>query len=372
MSIIKDKSIFDINSIPKEIPVRQGLINEICYNLKSSDRYCLLLTGLTGNGKTLSVRKVLENLGKEFAPVFNDCSETSSYTALAKNLIEEVKGKPYREKGKGRYELAEDLKKLMLTKRKKKLVFVFDEIDKLFIKKGEHWDIFFPLLNHGKASFIFISNSYDILGKLDRKIFSRLQVEKLSLEVYSSEDIFKILKQRAEVGLVDGSYDDEILNKIAKFSSEVSGDVRFAIRLFEKTAIATDSFGGEKMSESTLRQAIENTQMSDIDEIFPTLPRHMKIVVVALCMSARMNQGMAITTDAYKTYVFNAQKEQFGAVGERQFRDYLKSLDMLGLFHLKWGSAPSRRGRVRIAIPTFDYLSWLEKNFGNNGYATGW
>jgi len=51
----------------------------------------------------------------------------------------------------------------------------------------------------------------------------------------------------------------------------------------------------EKISEKTIRKAIEELQISDIEEIFPTLPRHMKIVVVALCMNARKNQGYAIS-----------------------------------------------------------------------------
>ena len=108
-----------------------------------------------------------------------------------------------------------------------------------------------------------------------------------------------------------------------------------------------------KISEKTIKKAIK--QLSDIEEIFSTLPRHMKIVVVTLCMNARKNQGYAITSEAYDIYVFNTKKEQFGAVGKRQFRDYLSSLEMLGLFEFQLKSTVNRRGRVRIAIPTFDF-----------------
>ncbi len=371
MGIIKNSWVFDSTYIPKEIPVRQGLVDKICAKLRISSKYNLLLTGLTGNGKTITIKKVIEKMGKEIIAVYIDCSESNSYGAIAKTILGEVKNKSYKEKGKSRYELADDLKKLMLTKRQKKLVFVFDEIDKLIKKKDGHWDVLFPLLNHGKASFIFISNDGNILGKLDKKIFSRLSAEKIFLDVYSPNEVYDILKQRVELGLEKGSYENEILFKIAKFSSEVSGDIRFALKLLEKIAIVTELDKQSKISEETIKKAIEEMKINDIDEIFLKLPRHMKIVLVALCMEARQNMGYAITTKAYKTYVFNAKKEQFGAVGERQFRDYLSSLDMLGLFEFQWKPATNRRGRVRIAIPTFDYLPWLEENFLNNGDARG-
>ena len=371
MSIIKNKNVFNTNFIPEKIPVRNDLVNEICSKIKLSDRYNLLLTGLTGNGKTMSMKKVIEKMGNEVCAVYVDCSENNSYGAVAKIILEKVKNKPYRERGKNRYESADELRKLMLTKRNKKLIFIFDEIDKLIKKRDEHWNVLFPLLNHGNASFIFISNDGFVLGKLDRKIFPRLQCEKRFLDVYASGEIYEILKQRAELGLKKNCYDDFILLKIARFSSEVSGDIRFGIKLLERTAVITELNNEKKISEKTIKKAIEELQISDIEEIFPTLPRHMKIVVVALCMNARKNQGYAVTSEAYDIYVFNTKKEQFGAVGERQFRDYLSSLEMLGLFEFQWKSAVNRRGRVRIAIPTFDFLPWYEKNFMNSGDARG-
>ena len=369
MGIIKDSWVFDSTYIPKEIPVRQDLVDKICEKLRISSQYNLLLTGLTGNGKTITIKKVIEKMGKEIIAVYIDCSEDDSYGAVAKKILSEAKNRAYKEKGKNRYELADELKKLMLTKRTKKLFFVFDEIDKLVKKKGDHWNVLFPLLNHGKASFIFISNDGFILGKLDRKIFSRLQCEKRFLDIYAGGEIAQILQQRAELGLKQDSYDYPLLLKIARFSSDISGDIRFALKLFKKVVMITELNKEQKISEKTIKEAIDELKLSDIDEIFPTLPRHMKIVLVALCMDAKQNMGFSDTKNAYQTYVFNAKKEQFGAVGERQFREYLSALEMLGLFEFQWKPALNRRGRIRIAIPIFDFMPWLDKHFPNNGDA---
>ena len=161
--IIKDKKVFGINYIPKTIPVRQKLVEEIVSKLKLSDNYRMFLTGVPGNGKTISVTKALEVLKEQINSVYINCSEVNSYISIAKHILQEVRGKPYHEKGKNRDEVSEELKRLMLTKRTKQLIFIFDEVDKLIEKRDNHLDILFPLINHGTASFILISNNPNIL-----------------------------------------------------------------------------------------------------------------------------------------------------------------------------------------------------------------
>jgi|SRR3989344_2586231 len=360
--IIKDKKVFGINYIPQTIPVRQKLVDEIVSKLKLSDNYRLFLTGVPGNGKTISVTKALESLKEQINSVYINCSEVNSYISIAKHILQEVRGKPYNEKGKNRDEVSEELKRLMLTKRTKQLIFIFDEVDKLIEKRDNHLDILFPLINHGTASFILISNNPNILGEMRTNIQGRLSPEIKFIDVYEPGEIYEILKQRAELGLNENGYDTETLFKMAKFSSEVSGDIRFAIRLLEKTAVVTDLVGSDKISEETIKEAIKELQLSEIEKIFPTLSRHLKITILALCVNTKVNGGYAITyPDAYKNYVFNAKNEHFGAVGERQFRVYLDTLEMLGCFDFQWRSAPNRRGRVRIAIPKFDYIGFLSR-----------
>ncbi|MBS3087184.1 AAA family ATPase [Candidatus Pacearchaeota archaeon] len=368
MGIIKDKSVFDINYIPEELPVRQELVDEIFKKITLMNRYILFLGGMPGNGKTISVTKALDRLSRDVIDVFINCSEINSYTAIAKEIIEKVKCKPYKEKGKSRYELAEDLKKLLKTKRNKKIIITFDEVDKLILKKDNHVEIFFPLVNHGSASFIFISNDASILSKMDGRIASRFSSEKKILETYCPDDIFQILLQRAEKGLIEGSWTIDLLIKMAKLTSDTSGDIRYALKLLEKSAVLTDMANEGRISEDKIKDAIKEVQISEIEEVFPNLPKHLKIVVIALCHECRKNNGFAITSDAYKFYSFHARSLQYGHVGERQYRDYLNSLEMMGLFEFQWRSNPKGQGRIRIASPlNFDAIKFYEKFVGNTG-----
>lgn len=368
MGVIKNKEVFDMNFIPEELPVRQGLVDEIFQRIRLMNRYILFLGGMPGNGKTISVKKALERLDREVIDVFINCSEINSYTSIAKEIIEKVKCKPYNEKGKSRHELAEDLKKILDAKRCKKIILVFDEVDKLVSKKDNHAEIFFPLVNHGNASFIFISNDASILSKMDGRIASRFSSEKKILETYCPNDIYQILLQRAEIGLSEGSWTVDLLIKMSKLTSDVSGDIRYALKLLEKSAILTEINKEEKISDERVREAIKEVQVSEIEEIYPNLPKHLKIVIIALCYECKKNGGFAITSEAYKFYMFNARNLPYGYVGERQYRDYLNALEMMGLFEYQWRSNPQGQGRIRIATPiNFDAIKFYDKLIGNTG-----
>ena len=111
--ILKDRGVFDINRIPATIPVRNNLIEEIVNKIRLSEVYRLFISGVTGNGKTSSVKRALEILGNEIIPVYINCSETNSYTSISKHILEIVKDKPFSEKGKNRDELADELKRML-------------------------------------------------------------------------------------------------------------------------------------------------------------------------------------------------------------------------------------------------------------------
>src|SRR3989344_850849 len=125
MAIIKDKFILSPNYKPKQLPVREELVKELIQRIKQGN-YKILLAGLTGTGKTLSVENAMEelNIGKEkFLFIYVNCAECKTYSAVAKKIIETLTGKSYDERGLSKSQIVEDLKKFLLRK-KTNLVFV--------------------------------------------------------------------------------------------------------------------------------------------------------------------------------------------------------------------------------------------------------
>ena len=57
--------------------------------------------------------------------------------------------------------------------------------------------------------------------------------------------------------MIEGSYDIETLATISKFSSDIWGDIRVAIKLLEKTAVITEMLGKDKITEDIIKEAIK-------------------------------------------------------------------------------------------------------------------
>ena len=234
-SIIKNLRYLSPNYVPEDLPAREQLVKEVYERLEIGN-YKVLLAGFTGTGKTVSVRKALDQLGNKYIQVYINCSESTSYSSIAEKIIEILSGKPFFSAGKTRSDLAEQLKKRLEARRVKQIVFIFDEVDKILAKKENHQEVFFPLLNYGDANFILISNDTNVLSKFDPRIGSRLSIEVKNIESYNLNEIYQILSQRAELGLLENSYSVEILAEIAKHGSNI-GDIRFALKALEHKSL---------------------------------------------------------------------------------------------------------------------------------------
>jgi len=359
MTVIKNLRFLSPHYVPDDLPAREQLVKDISEGL-SIGRYRVLLAGITGTGKTVSVTKALKQLGNGYLQVYLNCSECTSYSAMAEKIIETLTGKPYFCHGKTRSELAEQLKKRLEAKRVKRIAFIFDEVDKILSKKENHQEIFFPLLNYGDASFILISNDTNVLSKFDPRIYSRLGIDVKNIESYNLSEIYQILSQRAELGLIENSYSIEILAEIAKHSAGI-GDIRFALKSLEQSAIITDKLGRNAIDAEIVSLVIKEVEKLEFEAIFNALPPQLRIVLGSIAIDARERGGFAITyPNSYNKYIGFCKEKRLIPVGDRRFRDFLTQLQMMDLIILQNKTNHKQGGRVRIAIPNFDYVKFVE------------
>lgn len=359
MSIIKNIRFLSPNYVPEDLPAREQLVKEV-YERLIVGRYRVLLAGFTGTGKTVSVLKALKMLGKGYVQIYINCSESTSYSSIAEKIIETLSGKPFFAGGKTRSDLAEQLKKKLEVKRIKQIVFIFDEVDKILTKKENHQEIFFPLLNYGDANFILISNDVNVTSKFDPRISSRLSVEPKNIESYNLNEIYQILSQRAELGLIENSYSIEILAEIAKHGSSI-GDIRFALKSLEQSAIIADKLGKTTIDSEIVSLVIKEVEKLEFESIFNALPPQLKVVLVSVAIDARQRGGFAITyPNSYNKYLAFCREKRMYPVGDRRFRDFLVQLQMMDLIILQNKTNHKQGGRVRIAVPNFDYVKFVE------------
>ncbi len=363
--IVKDWNALTATFMPQNLVVRQQEAQQLSQKI-SLGRCRLILLGPTGCGKTVSVLKAIQTVNNAII-VYVNAAEEGTYTAIAKKNVSTSKRQPYEERGKTRAQLAQDLKKLLKTKRQKKLVFIIDEADKLINKVGNHQEVFFPLLNHTNSSFVLISNDYNALKKLDSRIRSRLSPEIKIFERYSPDEIFHILQQRAQKGLKKGSITKDALISIGKISSEISGDIRHALKIFEQSAKITEMKGQQKITQKNVKEALKSTETTEFDAIYLSLPLHARMTIAAIAKKAAESPDACAITypETYKTYVFLVEKQNSMPLGQRRFEQILNELaQTYDLINIGYKGAKNRRGRLVIAIPNFDPHQFLEKYWG--------
>ncbi|MBI4158893.1 AAA family ATPase [Candidatus Woesearchaeota archaeon] len=307
MNVIKHPQILRSNYIPKKLLFRENLIQDIKLKLKIGTGN-ILIHGDTGSGKTASVRNALDET-ESITIIFINCVQDNTFAAIAKKVIEIIRDKDYNERGKNRSLLSEDLIKTLKTKRTKKLVFVFDEIDKLINKDRDHQQILNPILESTDSNIILISNEIDALRNLDSRLESRLSPEKKFVPQYFTNEIFEILKQRAEEGLFQESYDLEVLAHLSKHIFQTSGDIREALNLFYEVCNLAEKTNS-RIVMSLLEEAKSRVDELEFDEIFAGLPLHQKIITAGIAkLSSDEAEGYAEHKKLYDFYEKTAENE---------------------------------------------------------------
>ena len=116
----------------------------------------------------------------------------------------------------------------LIRRQQAHLILTLDEVDHLLRRSGD--DLLYKLLRidedqneTGTLSLILISQE-QILDFLETAVISRIGgSHHMRLQGYGYEGLFEIVKQRAELGLKNGSFSHSTLQLIAE-AAEPSGD----------------------------------------------------------------------------------------------------------------------------------------------------
>ncbi len=201
---------------------------------------------------------------------------------------------------------------------------------------------------------------------LDSSTASSLGRNYITFSPYTRYQLFDILASRAELGLREDCYNDEILDTIASLAEE-KGDARFAIELLWKSAKLTDQEGERKISLETVRKAIVDVlpvERSLIDD----LNTHQKLILLSIARLLSTCEQSSITTPQVKQeYQTVCEEASIRPRRQTQVWAYLRDLNRLGLIqqhvenrHLN-GKSMGRISTIKIRdIPTEEIISSLK------------
>ncbi|MHA1973355.1 MAG: Cdc6/Cdc18 family protein [Candidatus Hodarchaeales archaeon] len=315
----------------------------------------VVIYGPVGTGKTVISRKFGMELSRflNYHPSFENmyfkyfhvnCRKTKTPHLILTSILQQlVPGFPIRG-----FSVGELIGWLNLVLHEQNLVtlLILDEID--YLIPEERTDFLYSLSRLEEASttefkysrfnekpearlnLIAVTRDTNFRHYLDPSTASSLGRNTIIFNPYTRAQIFDIVSSRAEEGLQDNTYDDNLIELIASLAEEY-GDARFAIELLWRAAKFADQNGSNKILPEHVRKMMSSVLPID-KSILEDLSLHQKLVMLSIAKMLHKNDKTHITTPDLKEY-YKQVCEEAGVEsrGSTRFWTYLKDLDRLGL-----------------------------------------
>lgn len=260
MNNIKKPQVFDIKYIPKEIYLRDKMADigtQLIWYAKSNKGKLktkpIRIFGHKGSGKTVSVKFFLREMKNDFdfpMRIINCNSNDTSYRIMV-SALEEVG-----ENIGGRREGYSSVYKKFKNIYGYKSILALDEIDML-----KDYKILYDIPRDTNIQLIVLTNKFNWYDKLSPDIKSSFMPKKYSWRPYGTEEIFKIIKYRAEEGLKE--YD---LNGLAYISKQTKQNYDSDIRKALETVFlcGVTNRWDKKFIDIKLEEAYQNIEEKEI------------------------------------------------------------------------------------------------------------
>jgi len=255
-SLFKNESKLDINYVTKKLPHREkelALLSQLFLVLITNPNSLsrkILIIGKTGIGKTAAIKlfgEMVINAAEKRSILIkyvhiNCRKERTSYKVLIK--IIRALNKNFPKRGYSPQDLL-DIIVDSVNNQNLQLLIVLDELGYLINKGG---DLIYSLTRINDDSYnarqcisiIGIARDISCLSNLDESTMSTLQRNIIKFNDYTKEQLYDILKYRAEISLKENSISNKLIITISDLVYQ-SGDVRYGLNLLWKSSKIAES-----------------------------------------------------------------------------------------------------------------------------------
>ena len=375
-SLFHDESKLDINFIPNKLPHRDkelSLLSQLFLILITNPNSIsrkILITGKTGIGKTATVKKFGEILINasikrevliKYAHV-NCRKERSSYKVLIK--IIRVINKNFPKRGYSPQDLLEILID-SLNYQNTHLLVILDEMSYL-INKGE--DLIYSLTRinddslsvQQRVSIIGIVRDISCLNNLDYSTASTLQRNIIKFSNYSKEQIFDILKYRAQLSLKKNIISDELIKMIVE-STYLNGDIRYGLNILWRATKVAENMNLNLITSECLRLGSQELVPFSTVDIIKYMSSQKLLFLLAIVKSLKITNKTSISfVEILKAYQVICENLDVNFRSNSQLWNYLQEFRREGTVFINVISEKIKGRRALIQIPEINLLK-LEK-----------
>jgi len=370
--IFANREVLHPDYVPDSLPHREREITKLAEILvisaKGERPSNVFLYGLTGTGKTAVAKYVVKKL-VEKASVFgvklnyayvNTRKVDTAYKVLAS--IAASLGLRVPHTGLAVSEIYRRYVSALDSWGGLHIV-ILDEID-FFVKKNGD-DILYKLLRvnedllSARVSIIGITNDLNFVEELDPRVRSSLGEEEIVFQPYNADQLFTILKQRAELAFKPGVVDDSVISYCAALAAREHGDARRALDLLRVSGEIAEREGADRVTIEHVKKASLEIEENKVYQSVTSLPLHQKLVLKSI-LEIVTSKGYASTGDVYAKYVEKIRHFSLEPLTMRRVSDIVSQLDMMGLIMAEVVSR-GRYGVTKIIKVREDFIPIIEK-----------
>lgn len=319
-AIIRDEAVLLPEYVPDELLHRERELQAIADSVKPlvtrRTPQNLFIYGPSGCGKTTCVKYIMKQLAEHSSAVllvYVNCWQNPTQLAVYNRIVEEMR-LPLPRRGLAADEIFDRI--LQFTKNyRKPVLLVLDEMDGL-----RHDELLYSVARSNEQRLTFgiigISNNKALLAGLDPRIRSSLRFSDMEFRQYSEEQLFSILRFRAERALAPGSFDERLLQKTVR--SVEGGSARLAIERLWKAAKHAEKAGRQKIMLQDLEDAISQEPVFKLPELQLSSE---EMLIVELLKAG----GTLQSSELYDRFLKKVPRTK------RQIRNYLDLLEKKGV-----------------------------------------
>ncbi|MEM0107110.1 MAG: AAA family ATPase [Candidatus Micrarchaeaceae archaeon] len=381
--IFANREVLSPHYIPSHLIGREREINSIEHAvapaLKGERGRNLFIYGKTGVGKTSCVKYVIDEVKnlpntRGVISYINCRVYNSRYRVLSRIIAEHLT--TYAKRGYGSADLYEKIRS-WIEEDNKILVVALDEID--MVKDLDELVYTLTRINSdvkaGGVTMIGIANNVSFKESLDPRSISSLYESEIVFSAYNANEIYEILKKRAEVGFKPGVASDEVLRIIAAAATKEGGDARIALAILSKAGELTEEAELPSIPVSIVDKALKMAESEVVYDLISSLPEHQKLLLYAIAILTLSGGTYKKLTEGNEVYIFSGEVyNRYKSLSdsmhkdtkyERWYRKTLAELEMQGLI-LSFESGKGIKGHtklIKLMYPAQKVKEAIEKEF---------
>jgi len=347
--IFKNRDALESSYIPRELPHRNTQIKNIAEKtacaLLGNTPPNFLCYGMTGTGKTATIRYVSQKLAQQNSKIkpwwiYINCNVVSTPYRILAHIYNTISRK---EKipptGLPKDIIFKKLLGLLDSRVSNSICFlVLDEIDILVDKKGGN-EILYDLtrlnenLDNSKTSIIGISNKLKFRENLDPRVISSLGEEHIVFPSYDASELRDILIERVKITFQEGVLKEEVIPLCAALAAKEHGDARKALQLLRKAGELAERDQNKIITAKHVEKAQGDLENDHIMEYIKGMPLQAQLIIASIYLISRFSPDYVIISGD----IYDVHSEIRGLIPgvrqltKRRISDYINELSLAGI-----------------------------------------